>query len=409
MSNPDPISFDNTENAFAYKSNKELKKARFLFSSMGYETLVKLGTRITPWFIKIGLPISGLIRNTIFKQFVGGESLTETSAVAKKLGEYNIQVILDYGVEGGGYGEEGLDHACDEFIRVIEYAATQPNIPFMSIKVTGIARFGLLEKLDKSVEENAGSLMKRYVKALETLTVEEEKEWQRVHERMLRICKTAAEKNIGVLVDAEETWIQDPVDVLTILMMEQFNTARAVVYNTIQLYRQDRLKFLKDSYDAAASRHFLLGAKLVRGAYMEKERRRAADQNYASPIQVNKDASDNDYNAAVSFCVEHIDDIAFIVASHNENSNLYTTQLLTQKNYSFNHPHVHFSQLYGMSDNISFNLARAGCSVSKYLPFGPIKDVIPYLMRRAQENSSVSGQTGRELGLIKKELQRRGI
>lgn len=409
MSNPDPISFDNTENAFAYKSNKELKKARFLFSSMGYETLVKLGTRVTPWFIKIGLPIKGLIRNTIFKQFVGGESLDETSVVAKKLGEYKIQVILDYGVEGGDYGEEGLDHACDEFIRVIEYAATQPNIPFMSIKVTGIARFGLLEKLDKSVEENAGSLMKRYIKALETLTVEEEKEWQRVHERMLRICKTAAEKKIGVLVDAEETWIQDPVDVLTILMMEQFNTAGAVVYNTIQLYRHDRLKFLKDSYDAAASRRFVLGAKLVRGAYMEKERKRAAELNYASPIQVNKDASDNDYNAAVSFCVEHIDDIAFIVASHNENSNLYTTQLLQQKNYAFDHPHVHFSQLYGMSDNISFNLARAGCSVSKYLPFGPIKDVIPYLMRRAQENSSVSGQTGRELGLIKKELHRRSI
>jgi len=401
------ISFDDTAKAFAYKSDKDLKKARFLFSSMSYQGLVKLGTGITPWFIKIGLPIKGIIRNTIFKQFVGGESLQETSVVAKKLGGYGVDVILDYGVEGGGYGEEGLDHACDEFIRVIEYAATQPNIPFMSIKVTGIARFGLLEKLDKSVEEKPGSLMKRYVKALETLTADEEKEWQRVHERMKRICKTAADKKIGVLVDAEETWIQDPVDVLTVLMMVQFNTRHAVVYNTIQLYRHDRLKFLKDSHEAADTKNFILGAKLVRGAYMEKERRRAVEMNYPSPIQESKDATDNDYNTALAFCVQHIDRIAFIVASHNENSNLYTTQLLQQKGYPLNHPHVHFSQLYGMSDNITFNLADAGCKVSKYLPFGPIKDVIPYLMRRAQENSSVSGQTGRELGLIKKEMQRR--
>lgn len=408
--NTDPeISFNNTQKAFAYKTDKELKKARFLFASMGYESLVKMGTRITPWLIKAGLPVKGLIRNTIFKQFVGGESLEETRTVAKKLGEYGVEVILDYGVEGGDYGEETLDHACDEFIRVIEYAATQPNIPFMSIKVTGIARFGLLEKLDKSVEDHDGSLMKRYVKALETLTDAEEKEWQRVHERMKRICNAASEKKVGVLIDAEETWIQDPVDVLTILMMVQFNTAHAVVYNTIQLYRHDRLKFLKDSHEAAVSRNFILGAKLVRGAYMEKERRRAVEMNYSSPIQDSKDATDNDYNTALAFCVQHIDRIAFIVASHNENSNLYTTQLLQQKELPLDHPHVHFSQLYGMSDNITFNLAAAGCKVSKYLPFGPIKDVIPYLMRRAQENSSVSGQTGRELGLIKKELQRRGI
>ncbi|HTL06769.1 MAG TPA: proline dehydrogenase family protein [Chitinophagaceae bacterium] len=403
------ISFDNTQQAFAYKTDKDLKKAGFLFSSMGYASLVKLGTAITPWMIRVGLPVKGLIRNTIFKQFVGGESLEETTAVAKKLGEYGVDVILDYGVEGGDYGEEGLDHACDEFIRVINYAATQPNIPFMSIKVTGIARFGLLEKLDKSVEQNAGSLMKRYVKALETLTPDEEKEWQRVHERMRRICKAGAEKNVGVLVDAEETWIQDPVDVLTILMMVQFNSTRAVVYNTIQLYRHDRLQFLKDSLEAAETKSFVLGAKLVRGAYMEKERRRAIEMDYPSPIQPSKEATDNDYNTALSFCVQHIDKIAFIVASHNENSNLYTTQLLQQKDLPLDHPHVHFSQLYGMSDNITFNLAAAGCTVSKYLPFGPIKDVIPYLMRRAQENSSVSGQTGRELALIKKELQRRKL
>lgn len=409
MDKPVPVSFDNTQNAFEYKSNTSLKKAKFLFSSMGYAPLVKLGTKITPWAIKIGLPIKGIIRNTIFDQFVGGETLEETAGVAKKLGEYNVGVILDYGVEGGDDGEKAFDNSMNEFIRVIEYAATQPNIPLMSIKVTGFARFSLLEKLDSSVSDHHGSLMKRYEQAVETLTDKEKEEWERVKWRMEKICNTAANKKIGVLVDAEETWIQDPVDVITILMMEKFNKEFPVVYNTIQLYRHDRLKFLKDSLEAAELKAFLLGAKLVRGAYMEKERKRATERGYTSPIQPSKQATDDDYNAGVTFCIEHLDKIALIVASHNEYSNQLAVQLLLNRGLSLKHPHIHFSQLYGMSDNITFNLAKAGCSVSKYLPFGPIKDVVPYLMRRAQENSSVAGQTGRELGLIKKEMQRRGI
>jgi proline dehydrogenase len=312
-------------------------------------------------------------------------------------------------VEGGEDGEAGFDHACKEFIRVIDYAATQPNIPFMSIKVTGFARFGLLEKLDAAMAGIEGSLMKRYTRALETLTGEERAEWQLVCRRMQQICRAAADRRIGVLVDAEETWIQDPVDTLTTLMMEQFNRGRTVVYNTIQLYRTDRLTFLQDSFEAAEQRDFILGAKLVRGAYMEKERKRAHEKGMASPIQPDKEATDRDYNAAVAFCISHLERISVIVATHNEYSNLQAVQLLQEKGLPLNHPHVHFSQLYGMSDNITFNLAKAGCAVSKYLPFGPIKDVIPYLMRRAQENSSVSGQTGRELGLIRKELRRRGL
>ncbi|MBS1660178.1 MAG: proline dehydrogenase family protein [Bacteroidetes bacterium] len=406
---PAPVSFENTANAFEYKSDKELKKAAFLFSSMGYSALVKVGTRLTPWMIRSGLPVQGLIRDTIFSQFVGGETLEETAGVARKLWEYHVQVILDYGVEGGDEGEEGFDHAKGEFIRVIDYAATQPNIPFMSIKVTGFARFGLLEKLDAAMETAEGSLMKRYTQALEALSAAEKEEWQRVSQRMQQICRAAADRKIGVLVDAEETWIQDPVDVLTILMMEQFNRGRTVVYNTIQLYRADRFVFLKDSYEAAVQRDFTLGAKLVRGAYMEKERRRAQEMGYPSPIQPDKETTDLDYNQGVAFCIEHLDRIALIVASHNEYSNLYAVELLQKKGLPLNHPHIHFSQLYGMSDNITFNLAKAGCPVSKYLPFGPIKDVIPYLMRRAQENSSVSGQTGRELGLIRKEMKRRGL
>ncbi|MBC7688325.1 MAG: proline dehydrogenase family protein [Aquabacterium sp.] len=403
------ISFDNTEYAFAYQKDADLKKAQLLFSLMGTQWLVELGLKLTPLAIKWNLPfIKSLIRSTIFKQFVGGETLEETSAVAKKLGEYNVQVILDYGVEGGDDGEHGFDHSTEEFIRVINYAATQSNIPFMSIKVTGFSRFALLEKIDGLMHNAEGTLMKRYLRALDLLDENEREEWHRVRSRMVKICETAHKKKIGILVDAEETWIQDPVDALTILMMDILNKKAAVVYNTLQLYRTDRLKFLKDSYEAAAERNFILGAKLVRGAYMENERQRAAEMNYPSPIQTDKEKCDKEYNAAVEFCVEHLDKIAVIVASHNDYSNLRTTQLLDEKGIAHDHPHVHFSQLYGMSDHITFNLARAGCSVSKYLPFGPIKDVIPYLMRRAEENSSMSGQTGRELVLIKKEMKRRG-
>jgi proline dehydrogenase len=399
------VSFDNTENAFAYKSDAELKKARFLFSSMAYQALVKLGTRLTPWAIQIGLPVKKLIRNTIFEQFVGGETLEETARVAMKLKQFDVQVILDYGVEGKE-GEANFDHACLEFIKVINYAATQPNIPFMSVKVTGIARFALLEKLDAAATNKSGFEGTVHT---EILTDEEKAEWQRVVQRIIRISEAAAAKGIGVFIDAEESWIQDPVDALTMQMMERFNKQKAIIYNTIQLYRHDRLQFLKDSFATAQQRGFILGAKLVRGAYMEKERKRAAAMKYPSPIQPDKAATDRDYNAALEFCVDYLNHIALVVASHNEYSNLYTTQLLDKKRLPHDHSHVHFSQLYGMSDNITFNLAKAGFSVSKYLPFGPIKDVIPYLMRRAQENSSVSGQTGRELGLIKKEMSRRGM
>jgi proline dehydrogenase len=398
-----PVSFDNTEYAFAYKSDKELRKAHFLFSSMGFQSLVKLGTRITPWMIRVGMPIKSIIRNTIFKQFVGGETLEQTTLVADRLEKFDVQVILDYGVEGKE-GEENFDHACDEFIRVINYAGTQHNMPFMSIKVTGFARFGLLEKLDAAATDKSGYEGRVHT---EVLDHDEKEEWKRVVYRMQKIIDTAAAKNIGVLVDAEETWIQDPVDAVTMQMMQQYNRQKTVVFNTIQLYRHDRLQFLKDSFAQAQQKGFVLGVKIVRGAYMEKVRRRAEEMNYPSPIQPDKASSDRDYNAAIDFCIEHIDRINCIVASHNEHSNLYTTQLLDRKSIPHNHPHIHFSQLYGMSDNITFNLARAGFSVSKYLPFGPIKDVIPYLMRRAQENSSVSGQTGRELGLIKKEIARR--
>ncbi|MBK6633967.1 MAG: proline dehydrogenase family protein [Chitinophagaceae bacterium] len=374
---------------------------------MGKSWLVNAALKITPLAIKWQVPFTKtLIRKTIFKQFVGGETLEETAKVAGKLEKYNVQVILDYGVEGKE-GEANFEHARDEFKKVIDYAATQANIPFMSVKVTGFARFSLLEKLDAKMKTLPGTLMKRYLGAVETMIAPEKEVWHNKKFRIQQLCEAGSKKNIGVLIDAEETWIQEPVDALVLLMMDVFNKEKAVIYNTIQLYRHDRLQFLKDSYTAAVERNFIFGIKLVRGAYMEKERNRAAAMNYPSPIQPDKASCDRDFNASVAFCIEHLDKIAVVVASHNEYSNLYTTQLLDEKGLSHNHPHVHFSQLFGMSDNITFNLAHAGFSVSKYLPFGPIKDVIPYLMRRAQENSSVSGQTSRELIIINTELQRR--
>jgi proline dehydrogenase len=390
------ISFDNTENAFAYKTDKELKSARFLFRTMGFSWFVQIGTRLTPFIMKTGLPIHGLIRKTIFKQFVGGETLDETAHVGATLGKYGVDVILDYGVEGKE-NEESFDHSTEEFIRVINYAATQTYTPFMSIKVTALARFALLQKLDEAPRLRSGIHDHE----------EEVAEWDRVRERMYMICEAAAEKNIGVLVDAEESWIQDPVDRLTMEMMEIFNKEKVIVYNTIQLYRHDRLHFLKLSHQIARQQGFLLGVKLVRGAYMEKERTRADEKGYASPIQKSKEQTDKDYNEAVEYCINNLDQLSVIVASHNEQSNLLAARLLDEKGLAHNHPHIHFSQLYGMSDNITFNLAKEGFNVSKYLPFGPIRDVIPYLMRRAQENSSMSGQTGRELALINKELMRR--
>lgn len=409
MSNYPEISFDNTENAFQYKTNNELKSANFLFSAMANRLLVKLGTRMVPWAIKAGLPIKGIIKKTIFKQFAGGETLEETSVLAKHLAKYNVGIILDYAVEGGDDSEAEYDHAAEEFIKVISYAATQPNIPFMSVKVTGLSRETLLEKLDELMKNAQGSLIKRYLNSVEQLPEDEKQEWKRVKTRLSRICQHATEKNVGMMIDAEESWITDPVDALVMLMMDAYNKERPVIFNTAQLYRHDRLEFVKDCYEAAAERGFIFAIKLVRGAYMEKERNRAKEYNYLSPIQTDKTATDNDYNEAVTFCIRHLDRIAVNVSSHNENSNMVAVKELEANNIPLNHPHASFSQLLGMSDNITFNLAHAGCNVSKYLPFGPVKEVIPYLMRRAQENTSVEGQTGREISLIKKEAKRRKL
>ena len=399
------LSFEDTKTAFAYKTDKELKNARFLFASMGKEWLVNLGLTLTPLVLKAGLPVKGIIRKTIFQQFVGGETLEKTSSVADTLGKFGVKVILDYGVEGKE-GEANYDEATKIFIHVIEYAASQPNIPYMSVKMTGLARFALLEKLNDAA--NYEDVVEGKINT-ETLSSQEKLEWENVERRIDKICWEAQKTKVGVLIDAEESWIQHPVDALVTKMMLKYNQSVPVIYNTAQLYRHDRLQFIKDNNEFAKKIGFTNGMKLVRGAYMEKERERAVQKNYPDPINPDKNATDHEYNAAVEYCLNPANNMYTVVGSHNEYSNQFAVELLEKYNLPKNTERVFFSQLYGMSDNITFNLAKEGCNASKYLPFGPIKDVIPYLMRRAQENSSVSGQTGRELGLIKKEIQRRGI
>ncbi|MCD6062348.1 MAG: proline dehydrogenase [Flavipsychrobacter sp.] len=384
--------FENTEIAFRYRNDSELKRARFLFSSMGSPFLTKAGMALTKFAIDWHLPVKGIIKSTIFNQFCGGETMQEAAATADVLGKYGVGVILDYGVEGKE-SEEEFDKAVPEFIKAIKYASSQKNIPFISLKLTGFARFALLEKI------HAG----------DPLNASEKVEWQKVQKRVDDICTEASLHNIMVLVDAEETWIQEPVNIVTDAMMEKFNRKRVIIFNTFQLYCHGTLTYLKESLTRAEKKGYLLGAKLVRGAYMEKERTRAAEMEYPSPIQPNKASTDRDYNAAVLFCLQHLNKLAVFIGTHNERSCMEAVKYMQAHQLQPSDKRVWFSQLFGMSDNISFNLANSGYSVAKYLPYGPVRDVLPYLMRRAQENTSVKGQTGRELSLINKEMARRRL
>ncbi len=390
------LSFDNTQNAFAYKSTADLKKAKFLIGAIQSPFMVAVATKATPLLMKMGFPINGVLRNTVFKQFVGGETLEESARATKLLGSYGVQVILDYGVEAKE-GESNFDDVTEHIIEAIDFAATQNNIPFVSVKLTGVASHILLEHLNDAPRLRSG------IHDSES----ENAQWQRVRERMYAICDVAQEKGVGILLDAEETWIQDPIDRLAVELMTVYNKEKVIVYNTYQLYRNDRLSFLQLSHRIAKEQGFLLGAKLVRGAYMEKERARAQQMGYSSPIHADKDATDKDFDAAAKYCIENKETISLLLATHNEQSNLKIASEMESLSLPNDFNHIHFSQLYGMGDHITFNMANQGYNVSKYLPFGPISEVIPYLMRRAEENSSVNGQTNKELVMIKSELARR--
>ena len=385
------INFQDTKIAFERKSNGDLRKTAWLFTMMSKPLLVNIGSKLTIFGLNMGLPIKGLIKNTIFEQFCGGTTLENCKNTIEALAEYKVETVLDYGAEAKE-SEADFDLTLSEFLKVVDFAAVNNAVEIISAKVTGIARFDILEK----------------VTANKTLSSEEQISWNDTVNRLDKLCKTAFEKKVAIFIDAEESWIQAAIDDLTDLMMERYNKESVIVYNTFQMYRHDRLDFLKKSFHKASEKGYLLGAKLVRGAYMEKERERAQRLGYPSPIQPDKASTDKDYNLAITFCIENYQRIASVVASHNQISTEMQIDLMEKNAIEKSNHHLGFCQLYGMSDNLTFNLAKAGYRVSKYVPFGPIKDVIPYLIRRAQENSSVNGEVGRELKMIKEEIKRRG-
>ncbi len=378
-----------TRIAFAHMSDADLWRAQQLFRIIGNPTITSVGSWVTKAALALRLPIKAPIKATIFKQFVGGETIDECLSTAKRLAQSSVGTILDHSVEGQE-DEDTLDHTVEEILRTIAVAKTRKDIPFCVFKPTGISRFALLEK------KSAG-----------TLTADEQTEWARVEARMLRLCQAAFDAGVPILVDAEESWIQPAIDALAERMMERFNRERAIVFNTVQHYRHDRLAYLRVSLTKAEQGRYHLGVKLVRGAYMEKERARAAEKNHPDPIQKDKAASDADYDAALRLCAEHLDRISVCVGTHNEASTLLMARLLAERGLPKNDPRVWFAQLLGMSDNISYNMAAAGYNVAKYVPYGPVREVMPYLLRRANENTSARGQTGRELGLILAEMRRR--
>lgn len=386
------LDFQDTTTAFADKSDAELREKYRLFRMLNSPFLNSVGTRAAKFALAIGLPVQGLIKSTIFDQFCGGETIQECDPVIDKLARSGIGTILDYAIEGRST-EQDFDNTKDEIIRTIERARNDPNIPFSVFKVTGIAPLGTLEKISCKKKLDAKGQAK----------------CERIHTRVNEICEFAHSIGQPVFIDAEESWIQDAIDDLTTDMMEKYNRQSAIVYNTLQMYRTDRLQFLKDARRQAHSDGYILAVKLVRGAYMEKERERAEEMGYESPIHPDKKSTDRDYNAALEYCIDHLDDIAFVAGTHNERSTQLLAQMMHQRGLQHDHPQIFFSQLYGMGDNLSYILAKNRYNVSKYVPYGPVADAIPYLVRRAEENSSAAGQVSRELELITAELERRRL
>ncbi|BDU26466.1 MULTISPECIES: proline dehydrogenase family protein [unclassified Flavobacterium] len=382
--------FDNTQVAFSLKSDTELDRAYFLFKMIDSEPLVRIGTAVTNFAIKAHLPVEGLIRATVFDHFCGGVNENDCLTVVDKMFTKGVSSVLDYSVEGKEE-EEQFDAALEMTLKTIEFAKERLAIPFAVFKPTGLGRFELYEKLGEK----------------QTLTPAEQEEWNRVVSRFDQVCSEAHKKDVALLIDGEESWMQDAADDLVTDMMRKYNKEKAIVFNTLQMYRWDRLDYLKKLHDIAKVEGFYIGMKLVRGAYMEKENKRAEEKGYVSPICVSKQATDDNYDAAVNYMLDHLDTMAIFAGTHNELSSYKLMEMMAQKGIAKNDNRIWFGQLYGMSDNISYNLAENGYNVAKYLPFGPVKDVMPYLIRRAEENTSVAGQTSRELSMIKAERKRR--
>ncbi len=382
--------FKNTEIAFALKSDTELDRAYFLFKMISNQPLVRIGTAVTNFALKVHLPVEKLIRASVFDHFCGGVNEEDCLSVVDKMYTKGVSSVLDYSVEGKEE-EDQFEAALKMTLKTIDFAKEREAIPFAVFKPTGLGRIDLYEKVGAKIE----------------LTASEKAEWERVVARFDLICSEAYKKDVALLIDAEESWMQDAADDLVADMMRKYNKEKAIVYNTLQMYRWDRLDYLKKLHEQAKQEGFHIGMKIVRGAYMEKENDKAAEKGYKSPICPSKEATDINYDAAVLYMVEHIDSMAIFAGTHNEESTYYLMQLMEEKGIRVDNQRICFGQLYGMSDNISYNLAYNGYKVAKYLPFGPVKDVMPYLIRRAEENTSVAGQTSRELKMLKKERKRR--
>jgi proline dehydrogenase len=384
--------FENTATAFALKSDSDLERAYFLFKMISSQPLVRIGTAATNFALKANLPVEGLIRSTVFDHFCGGVNEEDCLPVIDKLFTKGVSSVLDYSVEGKET-EVQFDNAVKKILKIIEFCDERQAMPIVVFKPTGFGRFYLYQK---KTERQA-------------FTVQEQVEWERIEQRFKAVCELAKAKDVEVLIDGEESWMQDAADELCEKMMRIYNTEKPIVYNTLQCYRWDRLDYLKDLHNRALQNGFKVGMKIVRGAYMEKERLRAEEKGYKSPICETKLATDNNFNAALSYILNHINDIAVFIGTHNEESNYLAMELMESRGIDKTHNNVWFGQLYGMSDHISFNLAKEGYNVAKYIPFGPVKDVMPYLIRRAEENTSVAGQTSRELSLLKAEKLRRKL
>lgn len=382
--------FDNTQIAFALKSNRQLNVSYFLFKMMALKPLVKIGTKIIELALKYNLPVENLIRKTIFNQFCGGINEEDCLKVVDVIDTKGVSSVLDYAVEGKA-NEIEFDIALQKMLKIIEFAKERQAIPFAVFKPTSFGRIDLYEKISKK----------------EFLTDLEKDEWNGVEARFDLVCKAAHQKNVPILIDAEESWMQTAADDLILEMMHKYNKEKAIVYNTLQMYRWDRMDYLKTLHQKAQAEGFFIGIKLVRGAYMEKENERAEENNYPSPICSSKQETDQNYDTALEYIINHLDVFSLFAGTHNETSTYYLMELMQKKNIPTNDIRIWFGQLYGMSDTMSFNLAANGYNVAKYLPFGPVKEVVPYLIRRAQENTAVTGQTSRELEMIKKERQRR--
>ena len=385
------LSFENTEIAFKSKSTPDLKRAYWLFKIVSSPIIVKIGKVATNFALSLRLPIRKIVKATIFKQFCGGESIEDCRNKMEELATFKVGTILDYSIEGKTTDED-FEQTVEIIIQTIQEGINNKNIPFAVFKVTGIGSINLLEMAsDQNCNLNESQIL----------------ELEGIKNRIERICAAAHSAMIPVFIDAEESWIQAIIDTWALEMMLKYNLEKAIVYNTLQMYRHDRLEFLTSCSENAKKHGIKYGIKLVRGAYMEKERARAQKLGYPSPIYPDKNASDNAYNTALKFILEHEMLFALCAGTHNEESSLLLTQELERKQISRDNDKFYFAQLLGMSDHISFNLSNAGFKVAKYVPFGPVKEVMPYLLRRADENTSVAGQTGRELSLIIKELDRR--